>query len=208
MRDEIERYTANQRTNHWLTAITFVILALSGLALFHPSMYWLTNLLGGGTWTRILHPFIGLVMFISFLWLAAGMWSHNRLTRADAEWLSRWRDVANNRDEGLPEVGRYNAGQKLLFWIMVLSMLLLLVSGIVIWQPYFTPAFPITLVRLAALTHAVSAFVLILGIIVHIYAAIWIKGSMGAMIRGYVSSAWAKKHHSGWYREVGGHGAD
>ena len=183
MSNGIERYTPNQRVNHWFTAITFVILALSGLALFHPSMFWLTNLLGGGTWTRILHPFIGVAMFISFLALAKSFWAHNKLTSVDAEWLGHWRDVLGNREEGLPEVGRYNAGQKLLFWVMVVTMLLLLVSGIVIWQPYFTPAFPITLVRLAALTHALCAFLLILGVIVHIYAALWTKGSMRAMTR-------------------------
>lgn len=204
MRKRVERYTANERMNHWITAITFVILALSGLALFHPSMYWLTNLLGGGTWTRILHPFIGLVMFASFIVMAVVFWSHNKLTSTDARWLARWRDIMNNREEGLPEVGRYNAGQKILFWVMLVTMILLLLSGVVIWQPYFAPVFPITLVRLAVLTHAISAFLLILGIIVHIYAALWTKGSIRAMTRGYVSSAWAKKHHTAWYRDVSG----
>ncbi len=204
MKKDIERYTANERSNHWITAITFVILALSGLALFHPSMYWLTNLLGGGTWTRILHPFVGVVMFVSFIVMVKSFWAHNKLTRNDVKWLGRWRDVMSNREEGLPEVGRYNAGQKLLFWVMLVTMLLLLLSGIVIWQPYFAPAFPITLLRLAVLTHAVCAFVLILGIIVHIYAALWIKGSMRAMTRGFVSAAWAKKHHMAWYRDVSG----
>lgn len=208
MKQQIERYTANERVNHWFTAITFVILALSGLALFHPSMYWLTALLGGGNWTRILHPFIGVAMFISFFAMAKSFWANNKLTRADATWLARWRDVVNNREEGLPEAGRYNAGQKTLFWLMVVSLVLLLVSGVVIWQPYFAPAFPITLVRLAALTHAFWAFLLILGIIVHIYAALWIKGSMHAMLRGYVSPAWAKKHHRAWYREIAGRGLD
>ncbi len=55
----IKRYTPGERTNHWIIAFTFILLALSGLALFHPSMYWLSNLFGGGPWTRILHPFIG-----------------------------------------------------------------------------------------------------------------------------------------------------
>ena len=198
----IERYTPNQRVNHWFTAITFVLLALSGLALFHPSMYWLTNVLGGGTWTRILHPFIGVVMSVSFLGLAASFWSQNTLTANDGQWLARWRDVINIREGGLPEVGRYNAGQKLLFWVMVVAMILLLVSGIVIWQPYFAPSFSVTLLRIAALTHAACAFLLILGIIIHIYAALWVKGSMRAMTRGYVSPSWAKKHHGAWYREI------
>lgn len=204
MKNRIERYTANERVNHWFSAITFVILALSGLALFHPSMFWLTNLLGGGTWTRILHPFIGVAMFISFLIMAKSFWAQNKFNRNDARWLARWRDVINNREEGLPEVGRYNAGQKLLFWVMLLTVLLLFGSGLVIWQPYLAAVFPITLVRLALLAHAISAFVLILGIIVHIYAALWIKGSIRAMTRGYVSCAWAKKHHAAWYRDVSG----
>lgn len=202
MSGRIERYTANERVNHWFTAITFVILAASGLALFHPSMYWLTNLLGGGTWTRILHPFVGVAMFVSFVIMVRSFWAYNKMSRTDFMWLAQWRDVLKKREDGLPEAGRYNAGQKLLFWIMLLAMVLLLISGIIIWQPYFAPAFPITLVRLAVLTHAVSAFVLILGIIVHVYAALWVKGSIRAMTRGYVSKAWARKHHAAWYREL------
>ncbi len=202
MSGRIERYTANERVNHWFTAITFLVLAASGLALFHPSMYWLTNLLGGGTWTRILHPFVGVAMFVSFVIMVRSFWAYNKMSRTDFMWLAQWRDVLKKREDGLPEAGRYNAGQKLLFWIMLLAMILLLISGIIIWQPYFAPAFPITLVRLAVLTHAVSAFVLILGIIVHVYAALWVKGSIRAMTRGYVSKAWARKHHAAWYREL------
>jgi formate dehydrogenase subunit gamma len=203
-RDMIERYNAGERRNHWFTAICFILLALSGLALFHPALFWLTNLFGGGTWTRILHPFIGVVMFLSFAGLAVRFWHHNVMTDADKKWLSQWQDVMNNREDRLPEVGRYNAGQKLLFWVMIVCMVLLLLTGIAIWQPYFAPAFQITLVRVAALLHALAAFVLILGIIVHVYAAIWVKGSVGAMTRGHVAKAWAKKHHAGWYREVTG----
>jgi formate dehydrogenase subunit gamma len=200
----VERYNVSERRNHWFTALCFILLALSGLALFHPSLFWLTNLFGGGPWTRILHPFIGVVMFLSFAGLAVRFWHHNAMTDNDKKWLSQWRDVMQNRDDKLPEVGRYNGGQKLLFWVMVACMALLLLTGIVIWQPYFTPSLPVTLARIAVLLHALAAFVLILGIIVHVYAAIWVKGSIGAMTRGYVAKAWAKKHHPAWYREVTG----
>jgi formate dehydrogenase subunit gamma len=200
----IERYRAEDRINHWVIAITFILLALSGLALFHPAMFWLTNLFGGGQWTRILHPFVGVLMFVAFAWMALKFWQHNMLVDNDRRWLRQWRDVVSNREEQLPEVGRYNAGQKLLFWVMVACMAVLILSGIVIWQPYFAPAFPITLIRIASLLHALAAFVLILGIIVHIYAALWVKGSIGAMTRGTVTRAWARKHHPAWYREVAG----
>jgi formate dehydrogenase subunit gamma len=204
----IERYTTGERRNHWFTAITFILLALSGLALFHPSMYWLTNLFGGGQWTRILHPFIGVLMFLSFLILAIRFWRHNLLDQNDRKWFGQLGDVINNREERLPPVGRYNAGQKLLFWVMVVCMLILLVSGIIIWQPYFAPSFAVGLVRFAVMMHALSAFVLILGIIVHIYAAIWVRGSTRAITRGTVTGAWAKKHHPLWYREVTGEGRE
>ncbi|MDB5788647.1 formate dehydrogenase subunit gamma [Caballeronia mineralivorans] len=196
----IVRYSANERTNHWITAITFVLLALSGLALFHPSMFWLTSIFGGGQWTRILHPFVGVVMFVSFLILVLRFWHHNVLDSSDMQWLKQIDDVLAKREDKLPEIGRYNAGQKLLFFVMVACMILLLLSGIVIWRRYFSFFFPITLIRLAAVIHAATAFVLIVGIIVHIYAALWVKGSIRAMTRGTVTLGWARKHHPRWFR--------
>ncbi|HEF4736149.1 formate dehydrogenase subunit gamma [Burkholderia multivorans] len=197
----IVRYTANERTNHWITAITFVLLALSGLALFHPSMFWLTALFGGGQWTRILHPFVGLVMFVSFALLVVRFWHHNLLDADDRQWIRQIDDVVANREDRLPPVGRYNAGQKLLFFTLVACLLLLLLSGIVIWRRYFSFYFPIGVIRAAAVVHAVAAFVLIASIIVHIYAALWVKGSIGAMVRGTVTLGWAGKHHPKWFRE-------
>ncbi len=102
----------------------------------------------------------------------------------------------------LPEVGRYNAGQKLLFFTIVGCLIGLLLSGIVIWRIYFSAFFPIGVIRFASLLHAFCAFVLICAIIVHIYAAIWVKGSIRAMTRGWVSPGWAWKHHRAWFREV------
>ncbi|BAX62277.1 formate dehydrogenase subunit gamma [Burkholderia stabilis] len=197
----IVRYSANERTNHWITAITFVLLALSGLALFHPSMFWLTALFGGGQWTRILHPFVGLVMFVSFAILVVRFWHHNALDADDRQWLKQIGDVLTNQEDKLPPVGRYNAGQKLLFFTLVACLLLLLLSGIVIWRRYFSFYFPIGVIRAAAVVHAVAAFVLIASIIVHIYAALWVKGSIGAMVRGTVTLGWARKHHLKWFRE-------
>jgi formate dehydrogenase subunit gamma len=198
----IERYNANERSNHWITAISFVLLALSGLAMFHPAMFWLSALFGGGQWMRILHPFIGVVMFLSFAGLVLRFWHHNVIDSDDVRWLKQIGDVLNNREDRLPEVGRYNAGQKMLFVALVVCMALLLLSGIVIWRRYFSAYFPIELIRLAVLVHAAAAFVIIAGIIVHIYAAIWVKGTMGAMLKGFVTPGWARKHHPRWFRSL------
>jgi formate dehydrogenase subunit gamma len=198
----IVRYSPNERSNHWITAISFVLLALSGLALFHPSMFWLSALLGGGQWMRILHPFVGVVMFVSFASMAVRYWHHNVIKSYDVEWLKKIGDVLVNREDRLPAIGKYNAGQKLLFFTLIACLLLLMASGIVIWRRYFSFYFPIEIIRLAAVVHAAAAFVLITGIVVHIYAALWVKGSIGAMVRGTVTLGWAKKHHPRWFREI------
>ena len=200
----IRRYTARERSNHWVVAILFVLAALSGLALFHPAFFFFTHLFGGGTWDRILHPFIGVLLCLFFIALAARFWRSNHFTPADRQWMKHIRDVLCNRDERLPEVGKYNAGQKYLFWTVVVTVPTLLISGIVIWQPWFAPYFPVWLLRVAVVVHALAAWIMILGIIVHVYAAIWVKGSVRAMTRGTVSEAWAKHHHRAWYREMTG----
>ena len=200
----ILRYTAGQRSNHWITAITFFLLAASGLAFFHPAFFFLVVFLGGPQWARILHPFIGVVMFISFIILAVRLWGYNKVTDVDRQWMKQINDVVMNRDDALPAIGRYNAGQKYLFWVMVLTMILLLATGIVIWRSIFGIYFPVTIHRIAVLIHSISAFVLIAGVIVHIYAAIWVKGTIRAMTRGTVTHAWARHHHAKWYQEMTG----
>ena len=198
----IDRYTSGERILHWVTAITFFLLAASGLAFFHPSMFWLTGLLGGGTWARILHPFIGVVMFVAFILMAVKFWHHNVLSGNDRKWLGQIGDVIANRDDRVPPIGRYNPGQKILFWLLLASMVVLLVSGIALWRPYFAPSFSIGTIRFGALMHALSALALILFILVHVYSSFWVKGSTEGMLSGKVSRAWAKAHHPKWYEEV------
>jgi formate dehydrogenase subunit gamma len=199
-RDSVLRYSPGVRTNHWLVAIAFVLAALSGLALFHPALFWLSNFFGGGPWTRVLHPFIGLFMVLVFLGLAATVWDDNLLRPADWQWLRQWRDVVSNREERLPEVGRYNAGQKLLFFVLLACLLGLLLTGLAMWRAYFT--LPVELVRVAAALHAICALVLICSILVHIYAGFWVKGSVHAMLHGTVTPGWAWKHHRAWFRQI------
>jgi formate dehydrogenase subunit gamma len=199
-RDTLLRYDADVRTNHWLVALSFILAALSGLALFHPALFWLSHLFGGGPWTRILHPFIGLFMALVFLALAARVWDGNRFGSADWQWLRQWRDVVANREERLPEVGRYNAGQKLVFFVLVLCLLTLFITGFLMWRAYFT--LPVRVVRIASVLHAIAALVLICTILVHIYAGFWVRGSLHAMLRGTVTPGWAWRHHRAWFRQI------
>ncbi len=204
--NKLQRYTPSERANHWLTAIFFFLAALSGLSFFQPFYYPLTLLFAGGVWTRILHPFFGLVMFLSF----AVMYSHFRLlnvmTPADREWLRHVRDMVGGDDRNMPEAGKFNGGQKLLFWLMVACMVLLVLSGIVIWRAYFSFLFPVWLIRFAAVVHAAAAAIMVGLIIFHIYVAIWTRESIDAMLYGWVRRAWAKQHHPAWFREMTGGG--
>lgn len=203
---DLVRYTAPERANHWAVGMAFILLALSGLAFFHPAFYPLNQLFGGGVWARILHPFIGVVMALSFLAMFFRFWKLNIMTPTDKEWLSRIREMVDGDDHNMPEAGKYNGGQKLLFWLLVACMVLLTVSGIVIWRAYFSALFPIGLIRLSSVVHAAAAAGMITLIIVHVYAAIWTRGTIRAMWYGTVSRAWAKQHHPAWFRQITGGG--
>src|SRR5690554_646961 len=197
----LQRYSLWNRLNHWLVAISFVLLVLSGLPFFHPFFWSLTGLFGGPTMTRILHPWIGLFMAVMFVFLAISFFRESLIRRHDIQWLKQIRDVLSNRADKLPPVGKNNAGQKLVYWIMLGSIALLLITGFLIWQPVVGQAVPITLRRLASMGHAYVAFLAIITLIIHIYSGIWVKGSFQAMVRGRVSKAWARHHHSLWYEE-------
>lgn len=199
---QVSRYTVGARINHWITAISLVLLALSGLSLFHPSLFFLTDLFGGGQWTRTLHPWIGVVLFVSFVGMFLRFWKANLPVREDGTWLARIIDVLRNREESLPELGKYNAGQKFVFWAMSGLIIVLIATGVVIWDQYFFDYTDIEQKRIAILIHAVAAVCAICVWIIHVYAAIWVKGTIGAMTRGRVTGGWAWRHHRKWLREL------
>jgi formate dehydrogenase subunit gamma len=198
----VDRYTTGARINHWITAASLVLLALSGLSLFHPRLFFLSELFGGGTNTRIIHPWIGVVLFFGFLGLFLRFWKFNLWKREDGTWMARLRDVLTAHDENLPEVGKYNAGQKIVFWMMSILIIVLIGSGLVLWDEYFFTFTTIEQKRLAALVHALAAVVIICVWIVHVYAAIWVRGTIRAMTRGSVTGGWAWRHHRKWLREL------
>jgi formate dehydrogenase subunit gamma len=199
---DLVRYTAQERANHWVVGICFILLALSGLAFFHPAFYPLSQLFGGGVWARILHPYIGVLMAISFLAAFIRFKDLNRMTPADKEWLSRVGEMVDGNDHNMPEQGKYNGGQKVMFWALTVCMLLLVVSGVVLWRAWLN--LPVDLVRVGAVIHAATAVVMIALIFVHVYAAIWVKGTIRAMWYGTVTRAWARQHHRAWYKQVTG----
>jgi formate dehydrogenase subunit gamma len=199
---DLQRYTASERANHWVVGICFILLGLSGLAFFHPAFFPLVHLFGGGVWARILHPWIGVLMALFFLIMFFRFARLNLMGAADWDWLSKVRKMVDGDDHDMPEQGKYNGGQKLMFWGLTLSMVLIIVSGVVMWRSWFD--FPVELVRVAVVVHAAAAAFMIGLIFVHVYAAIWTRGTIRAMLYGTVTRAWAKQHHRGWYRQITG----
>lgn len=199
-RDTLVRYTAPERINHWVTAFCFLLVAVSGLGFFFPSFNWLMYILGTPQLARILHPFIGVAMFASFIIMFFHYWRHNLPNREDIVWAKNIRKIVTNKDVG--DIGRYNLGQKFIFWSAILLLTLLLISGIVIWRPWFAPTFSIPVIRFGLMLHSFAGVGLIIIIMIHIYAALWVKGSVTAMVEGWVTRPWAKKHHPRWYRET------
>lgn len=198
----IIRTSALMRINHWLTGGCFVLLVLSGLAMFHPLLFWLSNLFGGGQWTRAVHPWIGTVLLISYLGLIIQFWRDNLPSRGDVGWLAKIDRVVVNNEEGVPEVTRFNAGQKLVFWGMAFLVPVLFFTGLIIWEVYFSSYTSIETQRIAVLVHSLCAIGAIILWMIHVYAAIWVSGSMRGMTQGYVTPGWAWRHHRLWLRRL------
>ncbi|MDT3412198.1 formate dehydrogenase-N subunit gamma [Kosakonia cowanii] len=190
------------RACHWTMVIAFFLVALSGIALFFPSLQWLTQTFGTPQMGRILHPFFGVGVFLLLMVMFVRFVHHNIPDKKDLPWLKGIVEVLKGNEHKVADVGKYNAGQKMMFWTIMSIISLLLASGVVIWRPWFAHFFPVALVRWCLLLHATSAIILLLAILVHIYMAFWVKGSITGMIEGRVSRRWAKKHHPRWYREV------
>jgi formate dehydrogenase subunit gamma len=198
----LTRNSTITRLNHWVTATCFVLLMLSGLAMFDPLLYWLANLFGGGPWARMAHPWIGVALFVSYSGLIIQFWRDNLWTRSDFAWLGAIDKVLANEEEKVPEVARFNAGQKLVFWSMTLLVPALLITGLVIWEYYFGTYTSIETQRAALLIHSLCAVAAIIIWITHVYAAIWVRGSMRAMTQGWVTPGWGWRHHRRWFRAL------
>jgi len=200
----ILRHTNAARVTHWAVAIAFTVLFLSGLALFSPFFFWLSALFGGGALMRVLHPLFGVALVLLFYPYALGHLDDNRWFPNDTLWVKHMFAFMKKDDSQIGETRKYNAGQKLMFWSMLPVIAILALTGLTLWQPWFAPGFPAAVRQWTGLIHATCAFVMFVGIGIHVYAAIWTKGSIDAMIRGTVSRAWARFHHPAWYREMVG----
>lgn len=200
----IVRYRFAERMMHGATGASYVYLLLSGLAFWTPAFYWIAIVLGGGYLTRLLHPWVGLVFAACVLWMFVTWRTDMRTTDGDRAWRRAMRAYISNDDVRVPPAGRFNYGQKAMFWLMVGGALALLLSGLILWWPHVFAAAEWNGLRQAAiLIHAVAALVTIGAFIVHLYMGLAVvPGGLDAILHGEVSEGWARVHHPLWAEEV------
>jgi formate dehydrogenase subunit gamma len=203
--DGIVRYTFGERVNHWIGALSYCYLLVTGLGFWSPYLFWLTAIVGGGPTARFWHPILGLLFTVSIFWTFFSWRSDMAVDQEDRLWADRLGYYIRNQDEQLPPTGRFNYGQKIFFWGIFYSVILLLLSGLALW---FTDSLSWNLrfLRYAAiLIHAIVALITIGLFLIHVYmSAILEEGSFASMIHGTVSRAWARTFHRRWYEDVTG----
>ena len=197
----IVRHKAGVRLTHWTLAAFFFLATATGFVIYTPYFAGLAGVFGGGAMARFLHPWfsLGFVIGVAFLF---GHWHARMMSEpGDQEWRKNFRAYMRYEAE-LKDVGKYNAGQKLFFWSVILGASAFLISGIVMWFP---TSFHWSLRLLAYWAHEITFIGFVVGVIYHVYmSTAAMPGTLRAMTRGTVTPAWARWHHPRWRREVSG----
>jgi len=194
------RYSFHERLVHWIAGLSYLYLMLTGLAFWSPWLFWMAVVLGGGTISRELHPWAGLIFVFSTL-LMYRMWAGQmKKTPEDKAWWQATSHYIRNEDSQVPPADRFNPGQKFLFWGFFWCGLLLLLTGLILWFPNWIPWNLHFLRLIAVIVHPAAALLTIGLFIIHVYmGAVLEEGALDAVVRGDVSGAWAKEHHRVWY---------
>jgi len=202
----VERFNLVERAAHWLTAVSFIILAFTGLNLLYGRAL-LLPLIGAGPfaaltgWGKLAHNYLGFA-FIAGIVLIFLMWvRHNLPDRTDFTWILR---AGGLFAKGVhPPAKKFNAGQKVIFWSTVGGGAILGFTGIQLLFPFSFGT--LADMQLYQIIHAVTALALAVIILAHIYiGSIGMEGAMAAMGSGQVEEQWAREHHSLWVAEIKG----
>lgn len=195
----VRRFDMAERVTHWLVAVTFILLLLSGFGLSYPRFSWLTAVLGGGTAARVLHPWVGMAFTAGVIAMAA-LWAREMvLDRDDRTWLRAIRGYVTRDRARVPAAGKYNGGQKVYFWLQIVLGILFLVSGIPLWLP---DAFSAGVFNVSRLVHYLAALAGTMSLIPHVYlGTVAYPGTLRSMLEGTVTRSWARHHHPRWQPE-------
>lgn len=199
----IERWSLAERLLHWLTAIVFIILTVTGLSLLYGRALLIPILskeefAAYADIAMSLHNYLGPI-FIAALVMMILLWFKDNLpSREDFQWIKDFGGMIGTKH---PSAGRMNAGEKIWFWVLVTAGMAVCLTGLILDFPNFGQ--DRLIIQLSHLVHVVLAIVLIAGALGHIYiGTIGTEGPFEGMITGKVDSSWAKQHHDLWYEEL------
>ena len=199
----IVRFVSFERFTHWLTASCFIVLALSGLnisfgralilPLFGPEAFSTLSVYAKFCHNYLAFPFMLGLVIMFLIWI-----KDNIPGRLDIEWFKQGGGILTEGKH--PPAKKFNAGQKGIFWTVILGGALMSVSGWFLLFPYLEGN--VTAQQFWSVIHAVLAMLLIAAIMAHVYiGTIGMEGAFDAMGTGEVDLNWAKEHHSFWVEE-------
>jgi formate dehydrogenase subunit gamma len=192
---------AYERIVHWMLAGSCLLLCFTGLGMMFHSFSIIGEIMGGLIVVKYVHNFTGL-LFLVALFLAIRMWWHEAGVFSMPEDLD-WMMCAGGylwHVEKVPEVGKYNPGQKMFFLAVAIFGAIMVLTGLIMWFPL---SFPDGLVRWMFTFHALGFVVIFSFFFVHLYlGTIGSPGSAPAMLTGWVTRAWLKKQHGKWLKEM------
>jgi formate dehydrogenase subunit gamma len=198
----IVRFTAFERFVHWMTATCFIVLAISGLNITfgRPLLLPLIGFEAFSEWSQwakyahnyLSFPFTIGVVSIFLMWIAG-----NIPNKVDIDWIKRGGGMVGHNH---PPAYRFNAGQKAIYWIVVIGGGLVAATGYQLMFPFYLSG--IEGMQVAQMVHAIVAVLFVAAMLAHIYiGTIGMEGAFEAMGRGIVDVNWAKEHHSLWLEE-------
>ncbi|MEE2745635.1 MAG: formate dehydrogenase subunit gamma [Pseudomonadota bacterium] len=223
----IVRFKMLERFTHWLTAVPFIVLALTGLNLIYgkdlllpilgPEMFSAITI--GGKW---LHNFMAFAFILGLILMVILWVRHNLWDKYDAGWIRTGGGMFS--DDVHPPAKKFNTGQKVVFWAVILAGASISYSGIALMFPFAFEPFagtfavinlfganlptelePIQEMQLLQAWHAIVAVILIGLIIAHVYiGSVGMEGAIDAMWTGEVDENWAREHHAAWVAELKG----
>ena len=221
----MKRFSAIERTGHWLLASSFIVLALTGLNLIFGKVL-LMSILGKEAFANItefgkhIHNYVGFAFMLGLAMITVMWVAHNIPNWRDVTWLLRGGGLLGG---GHPPAKKFNAGQKIIFWVVILCGVSISLSGWALMNPFSTQMFaetfrlsnglfgtafatdisPIQEQQYQSLWHAIMAVFMIVVILGHIYiGSVGMEGALDAVTSGDVDTNWAREHHSLWVEEV------
>jgi formate dehydrogenase subunit gamma len=207
----ILRFNAFERFVHWMTAVSFIVLGITGLNITFGRKL-LLPLMGPESfstwseWAKYSHNYLSFAFTIGVV-LMFLMWvGENFPTAADAEWVKEGGGMFDKEDKTHPPAWKFNAGQKILYWLVILASVAMMISGFMLMFPFYG-GLSVGNMQIAEIFHGVVGMLFVSLIFAHIYlGTIGMEGAFDAMSDGNVDLNWAKEHHSLWVDEEMGSG--